>query len=74
MANSLYGFGQQVAWKEGVELQRLWERVRYLEDLLREEFTLEFRISSYSELLQVLASMQERGFLQIEDDRVRVAS
>ena len=66
IACALSSFGHEIAWKEGVSVQRLWEEVSFLHGLVHREYQLREKITKeyYPHLLELMA---QRGVLKLEE-------
>jgi len=64
VACALASFGQEIAWKEGVHVDRLWDEVNFLHSLVYREFQIRNKITRayYPELLELMA---QRGTLKL---------
>ena len=67
VACSLSSFGQEMAWKEGVPIDRLWDEVAFLNTITFKEFQLREQLTKES-LPNILNKMVERGILQFVDN------
>ena len=72
VACALVSFGQQLAWKEGVPLERLWTETSFLHNLLKDEFITRQGLNNVQNLWIVINVMASRGILQVENDKIRV--
>ena len=61
---ALASFGQEIAWKEGVHIDRLWDEVNFLHSLVYREFQIREKITkqSYPGLIELMA---QRGILKL---------
>ena len=66
IACALGSFGRDIAWKEGVLIDRLWEEVSFLHTLLYREFQLRERITKEN-FPQLLDQMAKRGIIKLEE-------
>ena len=76
VACALSSFGQEVAWKEGVSIERLWEEVDFLNTLLVKEFQLREKINRNS-FVSIIDRMVQYGILEIiegDEKKVKVKS
>jgi len=75
IACALSSFGQDVAWKEGVPLERLYEEVAFLNVIVNKEYQLREKITPET-FPQLIERMTQRGILEIVQNgqaKVRVA-
>lgn len=66
MACALVGFGHHIAWKEGIQKERLYEEFTFLSEL----FAKEFIFQGYAE--DVLVKMKELSVLKEENNKITV--
>jgi len=61
---ALASFGQEIAWKEGVHIDRLWDEVNFLHSLVYREFQIREKITkkNYPELIELMA---QRGLFKL---------
>lgn len=74
---SLYGFGEQIAWKEGVEFERLWDQTRFIGEMLVNEYVVQNHLTNINEFKKVINNMQQYGIIQIDSQnkiKVRIRS
>jgi glycerol-3-phosphate O-acyltransferase len=76
LAVSLFGFGHQVAWKEGIKKTKLYEQIQFISDLLSEEYVIEEKFTTFEDFDRVLKRMvqnQTVNLIQVDDeDEMRV--
>ena len=71
VACSLFGSGQQIAWKDGVDKPKLWEQTKFLQNLLKGEFVKENYMDSQDDFEAVVALMKQRqSVFEKEDGRL----
>lgn len=72
VACALSSFGRDIAWKEGVSMERLWTEVNFLNALVSKEFQLREKLTK--DFLPILVDrMIKRGILEvINGDEVKV--
>ena len=71
VACSLASFGYELAWKEGVPVDRLWESTSYLQKLVGKEFYTWKRLTKEN-FEALLATMIERETFQLRDGKIKV--
>jgi glycerol-3-phosphate O-acyltransferase len=71
LACALSSFGQEMAWKDGVSIERLWEELSFLSELMIREVQLRTKLNrdTYPGLLK---SMIERKILKENDGKITV--
>ena len=72
VACAISAFGHQLAWKEGVSIERLWEETNFLMKLCEKEFIVKDLCQTIEELKDLLDKMAERDIFEIEDKKVKV--
>ena len=72
VACSMSAFGHQLAWKEGVSIDRLWEETQFLMRLLQKEFILKDLVANIGSFKALLETMQQRGVYEISGDKIKV--
>jgi hypothetical protein len=72
IACAMSAFGHQIAWKEGVLMERLWEETHFLMKLCEKEFIVNGLCQTIEELKDLVERMAERGIFEIEDGKVKV--
>lgn len=65
IACSLFGFGHEMLFQEGVEKQQLWEKVEFLTSLLKKEFVLPKSINNIDDFEEVLDLMIKNKTLSV---------
>lgn len=72
VACALASFGQEMALREGVTIERLWEEVSFLQSLVYREFQMRDKITQRN-LLSLLRQMADREVLSLsENDEITV--
>jgi len=74
VACALSSFGQEVAWKEGINVERLWEEVDFLNTLLIKEFQLREKVNKTT-FAAIISRMALYGVLEIvgeDEKKIRV--
>lgn len=73
IACSLFGFGHQIAWKEGVPKLRLWEQIKFLCSLIGDDFIIKDKITTYEDFERTLNFMAGLNCVEIDkDNKVKV--
>lgn len=65
---SLFGFGQQKAWKQGVDRKDLWEKTLFISEILRNEFVLSHHFKHVEDFNQELNFMLRNKTLMEKED------
>ena len=69
----MYGFGEQIAWKEGVEIDRLWDQCKFIGQMLVNENVVENYIVHYPNFTKVIGKMISYGVIEsISTNKLRV--
>ncbi|CAI2369551.1 unnamed protein product [Moneuplotes crassus] len=72
---SLFGFGQEIAWNEGVTREHLWEKVQFISNLLRNEFVLTNNFKTFEDYNKVLDFMiKEKTISKLENENLVICS
>ena len=72
IACALVAFGYELAWKEGVTTERLWESTCFLAKLIRKEyFTADELNKDYFQNL-LITIMTNQQTLEFKDNKIRV--
>ena len=72
VACSMSAFGHQLAWKEGVSIERLWEETQFLMRVCQKEFILKDIVTNMKEFRELLDLMTQRGIYEINGDKIKV--
>lgn len=65
---SIFEFGQNSTWKEGIERQQLFEKVKFISQILRNEFVIEKNMNNYENFEAVLDFMIRSKTLAVGDN------
>ena len=71
VACSLVAYGYELAWKEGVPIDRLWEKTSYLQRLVGNEYIVKKKIDKNT-FTEFLDTMVKKKTLQIKDSKIKV--
>jgi Glycerol-3-phosphate O-acyltransferase len=71
VACALSSFGQEIAWKEGLSAERLWEELSFLAELMSREVHLRTPITK-SNYMSLINAMVDRKVLSYKDNKIRV--
>lgn len=71
VACSLASFGYELAWKEGVTFERLWEKVKFLQTLMGAEYLVRMRLTD-NNIHEFLDMMIKRKTLTTVNDKIKV--
>ena len=71
IACSLVAYGYELAWKEGVPIDRIWEKANFLERLVGNEFIVKKKLDKKT-FTELLDSMIRKKSLQIKDSKIKV--
>ena len=69
---SMSAFGHQLAWKEGVSIERLWEESQFLMRLCQKEFIIREKVNNLTEFQVLLDRMKDRGVFEITAGKIKV--
>ena len=72
VACAISAFGHQLAWKEGVSFERLWEETNFLMKLCEKEFIVKDLCQTIEQLKELIDKMVDRDIFEIEDKKVKV--
>jgi len=72
VACSMSAFGHQLAWKEGVSIERLWKETQFLMRMCQKEFILKDIVTNMKEFRDLLDLMTQRGIYEINGDKIKV--
>ena len=72
IACSLVAFGYELAWKDGVPVERLWESTSYLQKLIGKEW-FTWKTLDQENFNNLLSSMLQRETLIQDGDKIKVA-
>ena len=68
---ALSSFGQEIAWKEGLSPERLWEELSFLTELLSREFHMRTPITK-NNYMSLINAMVDRKILTLKDNKIKV--
>lgn len=67
----MFGFGHHQSWKEGVSKEELWEKTKFISEMLTNEFVLPKTLNTFQNFEEVLNMMISNNTLLLtEDDNV----
>jgi len=71
IACSLASFGYELAWKDGVPVQRLWESTCFLQKLVGKEW-FTWKKLNRENFDTILATMVQKGTFSLDDQKIKV--
>jgi len=71
IACALASFGYELAWKDGVPVQRLWESTCFLQKLVGKEW-FTWKKLNQENFDSILATMVQKGTFSLEDQKIKV--
>jgi len=69
---ALVAFGYELAWKDGVTIERLWESTSFLGKLVRKEYYTTSELDQ-SQFQNLLTTMISRETFQLQDNKIKVS-
>lgn len=69
---AMSAFGHQIAWKEGVSIERLWEETQFLIRLFQKEFLIREKLNNLNDFNHFLQGLKEKGVYDINNGKIKV--